>query len=97
MLLKVPVAVKLMMLEGIPTVHVHIASLLNGEIAGREAADLRPCRVNKCKTIPLSAIMENDPLLPAFVLLNCITGSLTLQSHKYTHTVLHTFTQWLFL
>lgn len=46
-LLKVAVAVKLVMHERVPAVHVNIAGLLDAEIAGREAADLRPCRVNK--------------------------------------------------
>lgn len=102
MLLKVPVAVELMMLQRVPTVHVHIASLLHGEIAGRETADLRPCRVNKCRTIPLSAIMGNLLLL-AFVLLNCITGSLTLaisqicaHSSAYIHTMAFFFSWFYF-
>lgn len=47
-LLEVPVAVKLVMHERVPAIRVHVAGLLDGEIAGREAADLRPCRVNKC-------------------------------------------------
>lgn len=46
-LLKVPVAVKLVMHERIPAVRVDIVGLLNCEIAGREAADLRPCEINK--------------------------------------------------
>lgn len=46
-LLQVSVAVKLVMHERVPAVRIDIAGLLDGEIAGRKAADLRPCRVSK--------------------------------------------------
>lgn len=39
-LLKVPIAVKLMMHERVPAVCVDVAGLLDGEVAGRKAADL---------------------------------------------------------
>lgn len=58
-LLKVSVAVKLMMHERVPAVCVYVAGLLDGEIAGRETADLRPCRINKCRCVTLSANMGN--------------------------------------
>ena len=65
-LLKVPVAVKLMVHERVPAVRVDVAGLLDGEVAGRETADLRPCRINKCSSVTLSANMGESLSAAAF-------------------------------
>lgn len=67
-LLKVPIAVKLMMHERVPAVGVDVAGLLGGEIAGRETADLRPCRINKYCSLSSSANTGNRFVQPLLIL-----------------------------